>query len=123
MSEYRNEKLIKELEKEVEENECGISDCCWCFCCGIFGLVCIIPKYNQRKLANDRLLLELAKPKKPQQARLPVQKQASLDPTVQQQLEELRILKEMQQTGQLVSIEPQSSIPSASPPTYNEKSA
>ncbi|GAA5798843.1 hypothetical protein HPULCUR_004249 [Helicostylum pulchrum] len=122
MTEYRNEKLIKELEKEVEENECGVSDCCWCFCCGIFGLVCIVPKYNARKLANDRLLLELAKPKRPQQANPPVQKQTSLDPSVQQQLEELRVLKEMQKQGQLAPAEPQSSF-SPPPPTYNEKSS
>ncbi|KAG2199059.1 hypothetical protein INT46_011054 [Mucor plumbeus] len=60
---YRDEALIKQLEAEIEENECGASDCLWFFCCGIFGLVCIIPKYNKRKFANDRLILELSKPK------------------------------------------------------------
>ncbi|KAL7320031.1 hypothetical protein PS15m_003102 [Mucor circinelloides] len=60
---YRDEALIKQLEAEIEENECGASDCLWFFCCGVFGLICIIPKYNKRKFANDRLILELSKPK------------------------------------------------------------
>lgn len=63
MTEYRNEKLIKELEAEIEENECGASDCLWCFCCGVLGLICIVPKYNKRKLASDRLIIEYQKPK------------------------------------------------------------
>ncbi|EPB82425.1 hypothetical protein HMPREF1544_10812, partial [Mucor circinelloides 1006PhL] len=50
---YRDEALIKQLEAEIEENECGASDCLWFFCCGVFGLICIIPKYNKRKFAND----------------------------------------------------------------------
>lgn len=61
--EYRDEKLCKELEQQIEENECGVFDCLMCFCFGGLGLICIVPKYNKRKLANDRLLLELAKPK------------------------------------------------------------
>jgi hypothetical protein len=65
MSTYRNEKLIRELERDLEENECGASDCLWLFCCGIFGLVCVIPKYNKRKFANDRLLDEMKKPERP----------------------------------------------------------
>lgn len=64
-TEYRDEKLIKELEKDIEENECGVFDCLMCYLFGGFGLICIVPKYNKRKLANDRLLLELAKPKNP----------------------------------------------------------
>lgn len=64
-TEYRDEKLIKQLELEVEENECGVFDCLMCFCFGGLGLICIVPKYNKRKFASDRLLLELAKPKNP----------------------------------------------------------
>ncbi|CAO3640401.1 unnamed protein product [Mucor hiemalis] len=64
-TEYRDEKLVKELEKEVDENECGVFDCLMCFCFGGLGLICIVPKYNKRKFASDRLLLELAKPKNP----------------------------------------------------------
>lgn len=63
MTEYRDEKLVAELEKEIQDNECGIDDLFWCCCCGVFGLICIVPKYNKRKLANDRLIIELQKPK------------------------------------------------------------
>jgi hypothetical protein len=69
--EYRDEKLVKELEKEVEENECGVFDCLMCFCFGGLGLICIVPKYNKRKFASDRLLLELAKPKNPHSSPTP----------------------------------------------------
>ena len=71
-TEYRDEKLIKQLEAEVEENECGVMDCLMCFCFGGLGLVCIVPKYNKRKFASDRLLLELAKPKNPNYTPVPV---------------------------------------------------
>jgi hypothetical protein len=70
-TEYRDERLCRELEAEIEQNECGPADALWCLCCGVFGLICIVPKYNKRKFANDRLLAELAKPKytaPPQQA-------------------------------------------------------
>jgi hypothetical protein len=63
--EYRDEKLVKELERQMEENECDASDCFRLFACHFLGLVCIIPKYNRRKFASDRLLIELQKPKRP----------------------------------------------------------
>lgn len=65
MSVYRDERLIRKLEQDMEENECGASDCLWLFCCGVFGLVCVVPKYNKRKFTSELLLNELKKPEQP----------------------------------------------------------
>ncbi|GAN03217.1 hypothetical protein MAM1_0036c02668 [Mucor ambiguus] len=58
-NQYRNEALVKELEKEIEElNEHGASDCFWFCCCNLSG-----PNNEKMKLAEQRLALEKAKPR------------------------------------------------------------
>lgn len=97
MTEYRNEALVRQLQREIEENECGFADCCLCFFCCFFGLICIIPRYNARKLARDRLLIEMGKPTKPPQQILPMSKITSIeDQRPEEQIQELRVLKEQQ---------------------------
>lgn len=57
---YRDEALVKQLEKEIEEtNEHGASDCFWFLCCDLSG-----PNNEKRKSAEQRLALEMAKPRK-----------------------------------------------------------
>ncbi len=63
-NQYRDEALVKQLEKEIEEaNEHGASDCFWFLCCALSG-----PNNEKRKTAEDRLALEMAKPKKASEA-------------------------------------------------------
>jgi hypothetical protein len=61
MTEYRDEKLIKQLEAEIEANKSDFVDCLSCLCFGELAL--LSPKVNKRAQAEDRLILELKKPK------------------------------------------------------------
>jgi hypothetical protein len=64
-TEYRDERLVKELEAEIERNNCGVDDCLWIVCCGVFAAICVLPKYNKRQTAQSKLMIELAKPIRP----------------------------------------------------------
>ncbi|KAI9354936.1 hypothetical protein BD770DRAFT_444842 [Pilaira anomala] len=104
MTEYRNEALVRQLQREIEENECGFADCCLCFFCGFFSLICIIPRYNARKLARDRLLIEMGKPTKPppQQQTLPMSKITSIEgQRLEEEIQELRVFNEQQRLAEL----------------------
>ncbi|KAF9296149.1 hypothetical protein BGZ88_000611 [Linnemannia elongata] len=58
----RNPALVQQYEKDIRENEIGGVEICWFLCCGFFGLICCLPKYNAGQEAKTKLQIELAKP-------------------------------------------------------------
>ncbi|KAF9135897.1 hypothetical protein BGW39_010712 [Mortierella sp. 14UC] len=58
----RNQALINEYQNTIRENEIGGVEICWFLCCGFFGLICCLPKYNASQEAKTKLQVELAKP-------------------------------------------------------------
>jgi hypothetical protein len=61
-SDRRNQALINEYQNTIRENEIGCVEICWFLCCGFFGLICCLPKYNASNEAKTKLQIELAKP-------------------------------------------------------------
>ncbi|KAF9105638.1 hypothetical protein BGX27_009538 [Mortierella sp. AM989] len=57
----RNEALIAQYQKEISDNEIGCTEVLWLVCCGVFGLICCMPKYNAQQRAKTNLQVELAK--------------------------------------------------------------
>ncbi|KAF9425194.1 hypothetical protein BGZ76_003384 [Entomortierella beljakovae] len=57
----RNNALIEQYQKEIEDNQIGCVEICWFVCCGFFGLICCLPKYNAQQRARANLDIELAK--------------------------------------------------------------
>ncbi|KAK3831240.1 MAG: hypothetical protein JOS17DRAFT_136988 [Linnemannia elongata] len=58
----RNPALVQQYENTIRENEIGGVEICWFLCCGFFGLICCLPKYNAAQEAKTKLQMELAKP-------------------------------------------------------------
>ncbi|KAG0379588.1 hypothetical protein BGX24_012545 [Mortierella sp. AD032] len=58
----RNQALINEYQNTIRDNEIGGVEICWFLCCGFFGLICCLPKYNASQEAKTKLQVELAKP-------------------------------------------------------------
>jgi hypothetical protein len=63
MTEYRDEKLIKQLEAEIEENKLDSVDLMGCFAFGDLFSFCLLSKTAKLERAEKRLALELKKPK------------------------------------------------------------
>ncbi|KAG0298543.1 hypothetical protein BGZ96_010589 [Linnemannia gamsii] len=59
---HRNPALVQQYENTIRENEIGGVEICWFLCCGFFGLICCLPKYNASQEAKTKLQIELAKP-------------------------------------------------------------
>ncbi|KAF9418943.1 hypothetical protein BGZ94_009559 [Podila epigama] len=57
----RNNALIAQYQKEIEDNNLDLSDACWFICCGPFALICCLPKYNAQQRAKANLAIELSK--------------------------------------------------------------
>ncbi|KAG0281966.1 hypothetical protein BGZ95_000031 [Linnemannia exigua] len=58
----RNQALINQYQNTIRDNEIGGIEICWFLCCGFFGLICCLPKYNASQEAKTKLQVELAKP-------------------------------------------------------------
>ncbi|GJJ77773.1 hypothetical protein EMPS_10132 [Entomortierella parvispora] len=61
MTYQRNDALIAQYQKEIQDNQIGCSDIAWFICCGPFALICCLPKYNAQQRAQTNLSIELAK--------------------------------------------------------------
>ncbi|KAF9179023.1 hypothetical protein BGZ49_005230, partial [Haplosporangium sp. Z 27] len=57
----RNEAMIAQYQQEIADNEIGCTEILWLVCCGVFGLICCLPKYNAQQRAKTNLKIELAK--------------------------------------------------------------
>ncbi|KAF9175396.1 hypothetical protein BGX21_005528 [Mortierella sp. AD011] len=57
----RNEALIAQYRQEIADNEIGCAEIWWFLCCGVFGFICCLPKYNAQQRAKTNLKIELAK--------------------------------------------------------------
>lgn len=68
MVEYRDEEYIKQLQKEIAENEVNGINCLVFLCCIELKFFYSGERYEKKRSAVNRLRLELQKPKKPKSA-------------------------------------------------------